>query len=173
MQNKLLLAIFDNNNTSSLHLLLFPSIYSFQCSSFPIMTQIPDVIILMLVLFNISGAYNLYLGLTRNFVLLGCEKYLYFGLASKVLSTNYTILIISLQDLFKMPSCQMFVEWCLSYSINCPCSQVFLYGTLDRLQFFTTKYKQSFLNISTVAHKRSYNWTCMFDVMQKRLSILQ
>ena len=98
MQNKLLRGISDNSNSSSIHLLLIPMMYSFPNSSFPVMTSkyfwtyyYFDVGII-----NIVVAYVL--SLSNNFVLLDCGKYLYFGPTSKGLFSNCIILIVSLHD---------------------------------------------------------------------------
>ena len=74
---------FDNNNSSNPSI---SSIYSSQYSSLPITLPkcfCPDDVILMLVLWNISAAFEMYFGLTINIALLGFEKYPYFWPTSK------------------------------------------------------------------------------------------
>ena len=74
--------ILDNNNNSHFHLLIISSVYSFQYSSLLITAPkclCPDDVILMLVLSNISEAFNSYLVSVINIVLLGFGKYSHFG----------------------------------------------------------------------------------------------
>ena len=94
--------IFDNNNSSSLHLLTISSMYYFRNRSLPITAPkclCSGDVIFMLVLLNISAAFDLYSDLTINFVLPGFGKYPYFGPTSKStfhqLSNFYNLLALA------------------------------------------------------------------------------